>query len=88
MLAAGKEQGGRGTLDARRAALLFGAAATLRATLGAPLPPIDRPVYDRHLAAARTRLGEAGWAAAWAEGRNMSLDQALAYALEQTSISG
>jgi hypothetical protein len=87
-LAVGKEQGGKGTLDARRAALLFGAAAALRATLGAPLPPVDRPVYDRHLAAARTRSGEAAWTAAWAEGQNMSLKQAIAYTLEQTPISG
>jgi hypothetical protein len=32
-------------------------------------------------AAARERLGDAAFAAAWAEGRAMTLEQAIAYAL-------
>jgi hypothetical protein len=30
----------------------------------------------------RARMGETAWAAAWAEGQAMSLEQALAYALD------
>ena len=32
-------------------------------------------------AATRARMGETAWAAAWAEGQAMPLEQALAYAL-------
>jgi predicted ATPase/DNA-binding SARP family transcriptional activator len=66
----------------RRAAGLFGAAAALRATIGAPLPPASRAAYDHHVAALREKLGEAGFAAAWVEGRAMSLERAVAEALE------
>ena len=38
--------------------------------------------YDRALAAARAQLDEAAWNAAWAEGRAMTLEQAVTYALE------
>ena len=60
------------------AAHLWGAAETLRETIGAPLPPVERVPYQRAVAAARTRLGEQAFASAWAQGRTMSLEQALA----------
>jgi tetratricopeptide (TPR) repeat protein len=65
-----------------RAARLFGAAEGLREALGAPLPPVDRAEHDRSVAAVRTALGEEAFTAAWAEGRAMSLDEAVAYALK------
>jgi hypothetical protein len=65
----------------RRAAWLFGAAEAARERIGAPLPPGDRPLYDRHLARARADLDETAFDAAWAEGRAMTLDEAVAYAL-------
>jgi DNA-binding NarL/FixJ family response regulator len=43
-----------------------------------PLPPIDRPGYEQAVATARTQLGEQAFAAAWQEGRTMTLEQALA----------
>jgi predicted ATPase/DNA-binding SARP family transcriptional activator/DNA-binding CsgD family transcriptional regulator len=67
--------------DGTRAARLYGAAEALRETIGAPLPPVDRPDYDRSVAAARSRLDEAAFAAAWAEGRAMPLETAVEYAL-------
>jgi predicted ATPase/DNA-binding SARP family transcriptional activator len=65
----------------RRATRLFGAAATLRDAVGTPLPPYDRAAYEHHLAALRAGLGEAAFAAAWAEGQAMTLEAAAAYAL-------
>ncbi len=66
----------------RRAAHLFGAAKALRAAIGVPLPPNERDRYDREVAALREALGEEAFAAAWAAGRAMTLEEAVAYALE------
>ncbi len=60
------------------AARLWGAAEALRDTLGTPLPPVYRADYDRSVTAARTQFGEQSFAAAWSEGRTMSLEQVLA----------
>ena len=62
--------------QARLAALLFGAANALRQSLRAPLPPADHP-YDPPISAARTELGDDAFSAAWAEGRAMTLDEAV-----------
>jgi len=64
-----------------RAALLYGAAAGLRAAIGAPLPPVDRVACDRSATALRGALGEQAFATAWAAGRALSLEQAIAAAL-------
>ena len=60
------------------AAQLWGAAKTLRDTIGTPIPPVERAGYERSVAAARAHLGEKAFTAAWAEGRTMSPEQALA----------
>src|SRR6266705_176797 len=46
--------------------------------IGTLLPPVERVPYDRAVEALRTQLGEQAFAAAWAEGRTLSLEQALA----------
>jgi len=66
-----------------QAALLFGAAEALRQAIQAPLPPNERADYERHVAATRSGLSEAAFAAAWAHGQAMTLEQAIAYALEK-----
>jgi predicted ATPase len=71
--------------QAALAARLFGAAEALREAIGAPLPPGDRVRCDRDVAVTRAALGEEAFAAAWAEGRSMSLDQAIADALADGS---
>jgi DNA-binding CsgD family transcriptional regulator/tetratricopeptide (TPR) repeat protein len=43
----------------------------------------DRVLHRRQVAAARSQVDEAAWTAAWTEGRVMSLEQAVEYALEQ-----
>jgi predicted ATPase/DNA-binding CsgD family transcriptional regulator len=57
---------------------LWGTAAALRDTIGAPMPPIERAGYEAATAAARTHLGEQIFATAWTEGRAMTPEQALA----------
>ena len=64
------------------AARLFGAADATRAALGIVLPPGLQAQYGRDLVAARSELGEPAWTAAWSEGRAMTLEQAVAYALD------
>jgi len=66
-----------------RAARLYGAAEALRDAIGAPLAPVDRPDYERHLTAARAQLDEAAWEKAWAEGQVMALEEAVEYALSE-----
>jgi DNA-binding NarL/FixJ family response regulator len=43
----------------------------------------DRALHRGQVAAARSQLDEATWTAAWTEGRMMSLEQAVEYALER-----
>jgi hypothetical protein len=74
--------------QAERAARLFGAAEALREAVGFHFTPLDPGGYDRHVAALRAQLDEEAYAAAWAEGRAMPLEQAAAYALEGTSPGG
>ena len=61
-----------------RAARLWGTAAALREALGAPLQPIERVDYEQAVATARAHLGEEAFAFAWAEGRAMTAEQAVA----------
>ena len=68
-----------------RAARLLGAAATQREALGTPVLPIERPVVEGAIAAARARLGDEAFALAWAEGQVMTLEHASASALDETS---
>ncbi|MDQ5854379.1 MAG: NB-ARC domain-containing protein, partial [Chloroflexota bacterium] len=68
--------------QAQRAARLFGSAERLREASGSSITPFERLDVDADLAAARAQLDEATWQVAWAEGRAMSLEQVIAYALE------
>jgi hypothetical protein len=65
-----------------RAARLLGAADALREQIGSPLPANERARQERYIMAACAQLDEAAWNAAWAEGRAMTTEQAIAYALE------
>ena len=64
-----------------RAALLYGAAANLRVAIGAPIPPVDRTAHEHTAAALRAALGEDMFAASWAAGQALSLEQAIVAAL-------
>jgi ATP/maltotriose-dependent transcriptional regulator MalT len=56
---------------------LCGAAASLRETIAAPLPPSERAAYERSIAAARSQLGESTFTTVWAEGQALTPGQAL-----------
>jgi predicted ATPase/DNA-binding SARP family transcriptional activator/Tfp pilus assembly protein PilF len=68
-----------------RAARLIGAAEALRDALGTPLPVRDRATYDDLLGSVRSRLTREAFARAHAQGRALSPEQAVAYALEPRS---
>jgi tetratricopeptide (TPR) repeat protein len=67
--------------DAARAARLLGAAEALPEAMGVGLQPADQLEADRYVAAVRKQLDGAAFEAARAEGRAMSLEEAVAYAL-------
>jgi predicted ATPase/class 3 adenylate cyclase len=72
--------------EAERAGRLFGAARALRETLreavAYQLTPDEEAWREPYRATARSRLGEYSWQEALAEGRAMTLDEAISYALE------
>jgi ATP/maltotriose-dependent transcriptional regulator MalT len=61
-------------------------AAKLLAAAEAGIPGFfgffTRPEFDRLVASVRAQFGDAAFAAAWAEGKAMTYEQAIAYALE------
>ncbi|HEX6270837.1 MAG TPA: tetratricopeptide repeat protein [Anaerolineales bacterium] len=65
-----------------RAARLLSAAETFYTPLRFEMSARERAEHDQAVAAARTALGKKSFAAAWEEGGRMSLEQAIAYALE------
>ena len=69
-------------LQAKRGTRLLGAARALLEAISAVLPPHDRMVYEQGVASARAQLSEEEFEKAWAEGRTMSMEEAIAYALE------
>jgi hypothetical protein len=65
-----------------QAAIFFGAAEAHRRAIAVPRWPPLQPWYERDIALARSQITPAQWEAAWEQGCAMSLDQAVAYALE------
>jgi non-specific serine/threonine protein kinase len=65
-----------------RAAVLWGAAEQLRATLNMSLDPSRRNIYTSLIPNARDQLGAEAFEAAWAQGRALPLEQAIAFALD------
>ena len=78
--------GGQGHLE--RAARLLGAAEALREAIGALVPLVDRADYDRAVATVRSGSAEKRLGIVWAEGRAMTLEQAIEYALAVETGSG
>ncbi len=62
-------------------ARFLGTAAALRESIGAPLPPAYHAARDGALTAARLALSANGFAAAWAEGAALPVEDARADAL-------
>ena len=68
------------------AARLWGAAEVMRETIGEPLSPVEQASYERAIKNARRRLGVRAFAAAWAQGRTLTPDQALQVQLPRTAL--
>jgi predicted ATPase/transcriptional regulator with XRE-family HTH domain len=74
--------------EAYRAVRLLGSAAAALEASSIPLYPVDRREYDTILSVSRLQLKGHPWQAAWEEGQAMSVQQAIAYALEEASRPG
>jgi non-specific serine/threonine protein kinase len=66
--------------EAAVAARLYGAADMLRERSGRPVEPVFRDEFERDVAVARRALGDEAFAAAWAAGRMLSAEEAVAEA--------
>jgi predicted ATPase len=73
--------------DARRAACLWGVSERLREEIHAPMIASWQARQERFAARANTQIDEAGFRAAWQEGRLMGLEEAVKYALEIASVA-
>jgi tetratricopeptide (TPR) repeat protein len=68
-----------------RTARIFGSVEAYRDFIGVPVPPPERADRDSAVAAARLALGETAFAAAWAAGRALPLEDVIAEALAPSS---
>jgi non-specific serine/threonine protein kinase len=73
-----------GTGRPDQAVCLYGAAATLRETIGVAIVWEHRARYERNLARLRAALSAEAFAEAWAAGRSLTPEQAIAEALTVT----
>ena len=71
----------------RRAARMWGAAGALREAIDNPWAPSERRLHEPYLSAARSRMGVSEWTGAWQEGRAMSMEEAIEYALSEDGSS-
>jgi predicted ATPase/DNA-binding CsgD family transcriptional regulator len=71
----------------REAARLLAAGEAARATMGYPHPPVEQPDHEAAVADLHAALGE-GADAAWAEGAELSLDEAVNYARRSRGTRG
>jgi predicted ATPase/class 3 adenylate cyclase len=74
--------------DHEAASKLLGASEAVLEAMGIAPPPAARQMIDRGVANLRTALGDDALAALRAEGRALSLDAAVALALEQAAPDG
>ena len=71
-----------GTNQPERAAKLYGAAQALFEVTDYRISPFDRAEFDRHIQIAEEKLGGAKFEDLMSEGRAMTMEQAIQYALE------
>lgn len=66
-----------------RAVRLLGVVTTLHEGINAPLSTAEHAWREQSIAATHAQINQATFDTAWAEGRRMTMEQAVAYALEQ-----
>ncbi len=67
-----------------RAAQIFGAASALRVSMGSVIDPVDQLDHDHRIAMLREKLSEENYSAAGNEGRAMTMEQTIEYALKDS----
>lgn len=68
--------------EARRVALLLGAAEHMHEQLGAPVLPVYRETVDWSVSCARAQLGAQAFAEIWRKGRALSYERAIELAMQ------
>jgi tetratricopeptide (TPR) repeat protein len=66
-----------------RAVKLMSAAEALREASSSPMTPQERVEYDNEVASLRTGMDEKNFISFWEEGREMTMEQAIEYALQE-----
>ncbi len=69
--------------ESKRATKLLAAATVLLGTIHTSLDEPERTMYDNTITILRGQPDEATFAAAWAEGKAMSIEQAISFALQE-----
>jgi predicted ATPase/class 3 adenylate cyclase len=69
--------------DAQRAVLLFGAAEALREEVDSIMTDFEQVEYDREVSLLREQAGERAFEKWWVEGRNITMDEAIALAVTE-----
>ncbi len=69
--------------ETERVPRLFGAAQTIREEVGYRQDAREYALREPYLSSARSRLAAEAWERAWKEGRMMTLEEAVSYALEE-----
>ena len=67
--------------EAERAVRLLGAAEALREAIRVPMRSDERIEYEKERASLRDQMDAAAFTAAWAEGRDIDLEQAISFAV-------
>ncbi len=68
--------------DVCAAARIWGAVEVVREDIGMFVPAANQTRFDQAIAYARTQISAEAWAAAWEQGRALSLEQATTLALD------
>jgi len=69
--------------EAERAANLFGAAEALREFINIPMTIVERVEYDQEVADLRAGMDTKAFLSSWRKGRALSMEGAIALALEK-----
>jgi hypothetical protein len=68
----------------QRAARLFGAAEALREKIDIPMTAMEHMEYEREISDLKAGMDEKVFTSAWAEGRALTMDQAIDFALDRS----
>jgi tetratricopeptide (TPR) repeat protein len=70
-----------------KATKLLGAAETLRQKIEIDMTPPEREEYEKEVADLKANMDEHEFSSLWVEGRSMTMEQAIAFALEENHQS-